>query len=177
MQKEPEVKQPSVEEQREYLSLYDNTPTVVSVLGTKKKYKIYWIKNVQIEYLTRLLIRKGDTDDKDVEKDAFDKILEDTKIGCKAAAISVLNGYWKLKFYYWFLWRWMYYIRQYDNAQLQPLLEEMKKKIPLTQFLMLTMCLTGVKGSLMSMRTEEVERIVHEHVSVQEAQTEKSDNG
>ena len=174
MEKEPIVTQPSVEEQRDYLSLYNNTPSLVSVLGTKKKYKVYWIKNIQIEYLTRLLLRKGDTDDKDGEKDdPFNAILEDTKLGCKAAAISVLNGYWKLKFKYWFLWRWMYYIRQYDNAQLQPLLEEMKKKIPLIQFLNLTMCLTAVKGSLMTMRTEEAEHTLQELASEQAAQTEK----
>lgn len=177
MEKEPNVRQPSVEEQRAYQSLYDNTPTIVPVLGTKKKYKVRWIKNVQIEYLTKLLIRKGETDDKDEEKDAFDKILDDTKLGCKAAAITVLNGYWKLKFRYWFLWRWMYYIRQYDNAQLQPLLDEMKKKIPLTQFLMLTMSLTVVKGSLMNMRTEEAERTVRELASAQAAQMESSGNG
>ena len=177
MEKEPEVRQPSVEAQRDYMSLYDNTPTVVNVIGTKKTYKVRWMKNVQIEYLTRLLIRKGSTDDKDKEKDAFDKIIDDTKLGCKAAAIAVLNGYWKLKFRYWFLWRWMYYIRQYDNAQLQPLIEEMKKKIPLTQFLMLTMCLTGVKGTLMNMRTEEAEATLRGLALGQEARTEKSDNG
>ena len=134
--REPKIKQPSVSAQRTYASIRDNDATVVTILGTKKRYKIRWLKNGQIERLSRLLIRKGDTDNEDGKKDdVMDAILEDSKIACRAAAIIILDGYWKLKFRYWFLWRWFYYIRQYDNIQLQDLLEEGKKKVPLAPFL------------------------------------------
>lgn len=178
MEKEPKVEQPSVGSQREYVSLRDNDATVVSVLGTKKKYKIRWLKNGQIDRLSRLLIRKGDTDDKDGQNDsALDAITEDSKLACKAAAIYILDGYWKLKFRYWFLWRWFYYIRQYDNVQLQELLDEGKKKVPLMPFLLVTMSLTGVKATLMNMRTEEAERTLRELATEQQQATEKQDNG
>lgn len=177
MEKEPKIEQPSIDAQREYTSIRDNNPTIVSILGTKKKYKIRWLKNGQIDKLSRLLIRKSDTDDKEGQKDSpLDAIVEDTKIGCKAAAIAILDGYWKIKFRYWFLWRWFYYVRQYDNDQLQPLLEEMKKKIPLTQFLVTTMCLTAAKATLMNMRTEEAEGILQELATAQQGATAKPDN-
>ena len=177
MEKEPEVEQPSVESQRTYASIRDNDATVVQILGTKKKYKIRWAKNGQIDKLSRLLIRKADTDDKDGQSDnALDAIIDDTKLACKAAAIYILDGYWKIKFRYWFLWRWFYYIRQYDNAQLQPILDEGKKKLPLMQFLMTTTSLTGAKGTLMSMRTEEAERILQELATAQQEATGKQDN-
>ena len=109
MEKEPKVEQPSVESQRTYASLRDNDATVVTILGTKKKYRIRWLKNGQIDKLSRLLIRKGDTDNEDGEKDSpLDAVLEDSKLACKAAAIYILDGYWKIKFRYWYLWRWFY---------------------------------------------------------------------
>jgi len=178
MQKEPKIEQPSIEAQRNYTSIRDNDATIVEILGTNKKYKIRWMKNGQIDRLSRLLIRKGDTDNEDGTKDnALDSIVEDSKLACKAAAIMILDGYWKLKFRYWYLWRWFYYIRQYDNVQLQALLEEGKKKIPLVQFLATTMLLTGAKATLMNMRTEEAEHTLQELASVQPQETESQDNG
>jgi hypothetical protein len=178
MEKEPNVEQPSVESQRTYASLRDNDATVVSILGTKKKYRIRWLKNGQIDRLSRLLIRKGETDNEDGSKDSpLDAIIEDSKLACKAAAIYILDGYWKLKFRYWYLWRWFYYVRQYDNVQLQEILEEGKKKVPLTPFLLTTMSLTGARVTLMSMRTEEAERTLQELASAQRQETEKPDSG
>ena len=178
MEKEPKVEQPSVEEQREYASLRDNDATVVQILGTRTKYRIRWLKNGQIDRLSRLLIRKGDTDDKDGTKDSpLDAIMEDSKLACKAAAIYILDGYWKLKFRYWYLWRWFYYIRQYDNIQLQGILDEGKKKVPLMQFLMSIMSLTGARVTLMNMRTEEAERTLQGLASEQRQETEKPDSG
>ena len=175
--KEPKVTQPSVEAQRTYASIRDNDATVVKILGTKKEYKIRWLKNGQIERLSRLLIRKGDTDNEDAEKDsALAAILDDTKLACKASAIYILDGYWKLKFRYWLLWRWFYYIRQFDNMQLQELLEEGKKKVPLAQFLMTTMSLTGARATLMNMRTEEAERTLQELATERQAATAKQGN-
>ena len=178
MAKEPKIEQPSVEAQRTYASIRDNDATIVGILGTNKKYKLRWLKNGQIDKLSRLLIRKADTDDQDGKKDsALDSVIEDSKLACKAAAIIILDGYWKLKFRYWYLWRWFYYIRQYDNIQLQGLLEEGKKKIPLVQFLATTMLLTGAKATLMNMRTEEAEHTLQELASVQPQETESQDNG
>lgn len=178
MEKEPKIEQPSVEEQREYVSLRDNDATVVPILGTKKKYKIRWLKKGQIEKLSRLLIRKGDTDNEDGANDSpLDAIRDDAKLTCKAAAIYILDGYWKLKFRYWYLWRWFYYIRQYDDIQLQGILMTGQKKTPVEPFLIATMLLTGAKATLMNMRTEEAEHILRAQASEQREATEKPASG
>lgn len=170
--KEPKIEQPSVEAQRTYASMRDNDATIVGIVGTKKKYKIRWLKNGQIDKLSRLLIRKGDTDDADADKTRpLDAVLEDSRLACKAAAIIILDGYWKIKLRYWYLWRWFYYVRQYDNVQLQPILDEGKKKVPLGQFLMTTMSLIGVKGTLMNLTMEEAERTLQELATEQQAAT------
>lgn len=177
MKKEPKIENPSVEAQRTYASIRDNDATVVNILGTKKKYRIRWLKNGQVDRLSRLLIRKGATDNEDGTRDnALDAVIEDSKLACRAAAIYILDGYWKLKFRYWFLWRWFYYIRQYDNVQLQELLEEGKKKVPLGQFLMTTMSLIGARATLMNMRTEEADRTLQELATERQEATAKRDN-
>jgi hypothetical protein len=82
-----------------------------------------------------------------------------------------------LKFKYWFLWRWFYYIRQYDNVQLQEVLDVGKKKVPLEAFLKTTMSLIEARATLMTMRTEEAEHTLQELASVQPQETESQDNG
>lgn len=176
--KEPEIKQPTEQEQKEYVSVRDNDYTLIQIPNTKKKYKVYWAKNGQLVKLSRLLIKKQSSDNKDGnEASTLDEVIEDSKVACKAAAIFVLHGYWKIKLKYWFLWRWFYYIRQYDMQQLQPIIEEGKKKVPWMQFYAATISLTEVKGTLMNMTMKEAEHIRQELLSGQGSQTGSNSNG
>ena len=181
-EQEPIVSQPSLAAQQNYASIIADTPTVVSVPRTKKKYKIFWLCNGQLEKLAMILVRKKKVDNDDVsdpDSDPFSVITDDLKTSCKAAAIYVLHGYWTLKFKYWFLSLWFYYVRQYDNIQLMPLLMEGKKKVPLEQYLWTITFLTGARGTLMQMRMEEAEAelIRREHDSEARSQTENKPNG
>ena len=177
-EEEEKVEQPSYDAQQIYLSLINNDADEVEILRTKKKYKIRWLKNGQLEKLTRLLLHKKSIDEqKTTGSEVFDEIYEDTKLACKAAAIIVLDGYWKLKFRYWYLWRWFYYVRQYDNIQLQKILEVGKKKVPLNQFYATIMSLTEAKDTLMRMRAKEVESILHAQNMAQPSQTESKGSG
>lgn len=175
--KEPVVEQPTLEMQREYKSLTDNIPTEVAILGTNKKYLIRWLKYGQLSKLSKLLIRKHDVDNKDVGESALSKvdmIIGDSKLACKASAIYVLNGFWTLHLKYWFLWRWFYYVRQYDYAQLAPILTEGKKKVPLMPFLGTTTLLIGAKDSLLQMTTMEAEHILQGLNSAQLSQEQST---
>lgn len=166
---EPIVEQPSQAQQRELKSIIEDTPTKVGILRTKKTYNIYWLKPGTICKLSDLLIHKGktDNDDEDIDDNVLGIIKQDTKLACKAAAAMVLNGYWAIRFKWWFLWRWFYYVRQYDGIQLQPLLDVGKKKVPLMPFYGTTTLLIGVKDTLLQMRTTEVERILQEQALAQ----------
>ena len=176
--KEPIISQPTDEEQRDYVSLRDNDATIVRILGTKKTYKLRWVKKGQLVKLSRLLVHKGDTDNADKEnEDVLNMIIADSKLACKASAIYILDGYWKLLFLYSFLWRWFYYVKQYDDIQLKDLLEEGKKKVRQTEFFIVTMSLIGAKATLMTMTTKEAERTLQELSLVQQSQGVKKDNG
>ena len=177
-EEEEKVEQPSLNAQQIYLSLISNDAEVVGILRTKKKYKIRWLKNGQLEKLSRLLLHKKTIDEKTTTgSDVMDAILEDNRLACKAAAIIILDGYWKIKFRYWWLWRWFYYVRQYDNIQLHDILEVGKKKVPLNQFFATIMSLTEAKDSLMRMRAKEVEATLHGLNMAARSQTESSGNG
>ena len=177
-EEEEKVEQPSLDAQQIYLSLISNDAEEVGILRTKKKYKIRWLKNGQLEKLSRLLLHKKTIDEKTTTgSDVMDAILEDNKLACKAAAIIILDGYWKIKFRYWWLWRWFYYIRQYDNIQLHEILEVGKKKVPLNQFYATIMSLTEAKDSLMRMRAKEVETTLRGLNMAVPSQTENNDSG
>lgn len=166
---EPRVEQPTEAQQREYKSMVEDTPTEVGILRTGKKYRVKWIKPGAVEKLSRLLIHAKDADkDTDTgDSNVYEVICDDAKLACKAAALFILNGYWSIKFKYWFLWRWFYYVRQYDGVQLQPLLAVGKKKLPLIPFYGTTTLLIGVKDTLMQMRIQEVERTLQEQALAQ----------
>ena len=177
-EEEEKVEQPSLDAQQIYLSLISNDAEEVGILRTKKKYKIRWLKNGQLEKLSRLLLHKKTIDEKTTTgSDVMDAILEDNRLACKAAAIIILDGYWKIKFRYWWLWRWFYYVRQYDNIQLHDILEVGKKKVPLNQFFATIMSLTEAKDSLMRMRAKEVEAILQGQSLVERLQTENNASG
>lgn len=176
--KEPKIDQPTIDAQQIYLSLINNDAEEVQILRTKKKYKVRWLKNGQLEKLSRLLLHKKTIDEeKTTGIEVLDEILEDTKLACKASAIILLDGYWKIKFRYWLLWRWFYYVKQYDNIQLAPILDAGKKKVPQMQFFQTIMSLTEARDSLMRMRAKEVEATLHELNMVQPSQTESNASG
>lgn len=175
---EQKIEQPTLDAQQVYLALINNDAEEVEILRTNKKYKIRWLKNGQLEKLTRLLLHKKTLDENtSTGSDVMDAILEDSKLACKAAAIIILDGYWKLKFRYWYLWRWFYYVRQYDNIQLDKILEVGKKKVPQMQFFRTIMSLTEARDSLMRMRAKEVEVTLQELNMVARSQTESKDSG
>jgi len=174
---EPIINQPTDEQQREYASLADNMPSIVPILGTSKTYKIGWLRNAQLIKLARLMLHIDKNGNTEKEPSLWQEFVDDNKLASKAAAIYILDGYIKVKLFYGILWRWFYYVKQYTNAQLQPILDEGKKKVPLTQFYVTTMSLTEAKDTLMNMRTKEAERILRELSTAQQSQAVKSDNG
>lgn len=173
--KEPEIRQPDLEQQKEYVSLRDNSATVVHIRN--KKYRLRWAKNGQIGKLSKLLMEGKTKEENPTDEEVLRDIEMSTKLSCKAAAIYILDGYWRLKIKYWFLWRWFYYIRQYDDSDLQEVLEVGKKKVPLQPFCVTTMLLTEAKDTLMMMRTREAERILRELSMEQPSRQQKSGSG
>ena len=111
----------------------------------------------QLEALARLLIKNDQK-----ELTAMDEVLGDGKLACKAAAIYVTPGFFRLKLKYWWLWRWFYYIRQYDYSQLQPILLTGNRSTPWIDFLKTVSILSNQKTTQMRMTAKEAEAVIQE---------------
>ena len=144
------MKQPTMDIQRELGQLVEDIPTEVTIPYTNKVYKIGWIRHDTIRKITEVLNKKAKS-----PKDE-DKVLY------KAMALIVLNGVWKIFFFYPILWRWFAYVKQYQDYQMLPVIETAKKKAPQIPYFLSMTYLTGLKDSLATMSREEVERMHRE---------------
>ena len=90
---------------------------------------------------------------------AFTSEMDESKVNCKVAALFRLNGFFMIHLFYWLVWRWMYYVKEYRNEELLPYLAECKKKVGLESYIYTTILVTGMKDTVMSMTREEVEHI------------------
>ena len=98
----------------------------------------------------------------------------ENKVVCKCAALMRLNGYWGIKLLYWWLWRWYYYVKQYNESELGEFIAECKKKVPVMDYLMCTTLLTAMMDTKKQMNRAEVNRIQVEQLSAQRAALGKS---
>ncbi len=132
--------------------------TMVSIPRTKKKYRVRNpLTPTQLEAITILLNQHSD---KSITTETA--ITQDLRIACKAAVIYLLPGFWKRKLTYWFLWRWFYYVRQYDCIQLQPIISAGYGSTPYIDFLRTVSILSNQKTTLMQMTREEGEKVLQE---------------
>lgn len=137
-------RQPTIEEERLLNSVVEDEVSRVDVRGTT--YKLKYMRNATIRKITDVMLKDGD----------------DSKVSSKCAALMVLNGYFKIKFFYWFLWRWFYYVKQYLEIELHPLIDEGKKKVRAEDYYINTIFLIGMKDTMIAMTREEAERFRQE---------------
>lgn len=145
MQEEKQMQQPNEVVQRQLNDVIEDKPEEIGIAGTKKKVKVGWLKPYTLRRLTDVMLSQ------DVS------IKEESKILCKNAALIVLNSFFKIKFFYPILWRWYYYVKEYQPEQLIPIVECGKKKVPQVGYYLNTISLTSMKDTVMQMTRKEVE--------------------
>lgn len=153
------ITQPSPEDEMLYNEIVENMPTTVELRGSKKK--IRWLRRGTIRKFTNVMVKEGNDD----------------KVSCQAVAAILLNGYWSIKFLWWILWRWYYYIKQYGDEELAPIIAVAKKKIPVRQYFAATILLTAMKDTMMQMTKAEASNILQEQPTVTVGKSAKSGNG
>lgn len=148
------IEQPVIEDERLLDEVATNAKTEASIKDTKKKYRIGWLRNETMRRITKVALEQGN----------------DSKLSSKTAALIILNGFWKITFFYPILWRWFYYFKQYSDDQLAEILAVGKKKVPYIPFLTNTILVTGMRDTIMTMTREEAERIRQGLSGVQQGQ-------
>lgn len=154
------IKEQVTEEQERRLNdIAKNSVSRVEVRG--KKFNVRWLHNATIRKLTDIMLAEGD----------------ESKVSCKCAAAIALNGWFKIKFVWWLVWRWFYYVREYYDEELYPLIEEGKKKLPAEQYYVNTILLIGMRDTMMNLTRKETKAILQGLSSERHTQQEKTGLG
>ncbi|MCC8038369.1 MAG: hypothetical protein LIP02_09605 [Bacteroidales bacterium] len=154
------VSEPSEEDVRELESVLSNADDIVELRG--KSVKIGWIRRGTLRKISSVM---------------NDKSVSEDKITCKCAAAAVLNSYWKIKFFWGLLWRYYYYIKQYSDSELTPILALVKKKVPALEYYVATILLTEVKDTTMAMIRQEAEAIRAAQITAQAGKSASARRG
>ena len=144
---EKPIKEATREDEQLQMSVRQNLADEVEVRC--KKFKVRWMHPATTEWITSLMLKDGN----------------DSKVISQAAALIVLNGFWKTHLLYWLKWRWFYYVRQYNAQELAPIIETAQKKTQqeaAMAYLNDTMLLTALKDTAKQMTKEEAERTLRE---------------
>ena len=139
------IKEATVEDEKLQMSVRKNYADPVEIRG--RVYHVKWMHPSTTEWITELMLKEGN----------------DNKVLCQSAALIILNGFWKCHLFYWFVWRWFYYVRQYNSEELIPLFELAQKKTQqrvATAYLNATIYLTGLKDTRKQMTKAEAEHIL-----------------
>lgn len=151
-----EIKQPTIEDEKLLNEVIENNPDELEAFG--RKWKIGYLRNGTKRKVTNILMREKQED----------------KVSSKCTAALLLNGYFKIFFFYWILWRWLYYIKQVGDEELLPIMEYCKKKVDVESYCLVTIYLTEMRDTIMTMTREEVNRFLQESRGAQHGASGKS---
>lgn len=155
-EKKTVIEQATPEQEQELLKVVENKPDIVELRG--KKVKVYYMRPITKLKITDIIVADEN----------------DSQVNCKVAAAVVLNTGFKIWLWWWFLWRWFYYVKEYTDAELLPLIQTAKKKVQLEEYFATTILLTEMKETAKMMTRAEVERIRAESFMEQRGQSRKS---
>lgn len=102
---------------------------------------------------------------------------DEFSVGCKCLAAARLNTYFRIKWFWWVLWRWYYYIRNYTESELTDAICIVKKKVASGSYFFNTTLLIGMRETMMSMSREEVAASLRERSTDKAGKSAKNDRG
>lgn len=153
-------------ETKEILHINGIQYIVVRIPRTNKTYKVRQLTPTQMDDLANLFFGKY--------KDLSEAIVLDKKIAFKAAAIYTTPNYWKRKLSFWLKWRWLYYIKQYDDIQIQSILSAGNESTPYLDFLKNISLLCNARDTLSQMTMRKAEKTIKEFSKIAEKGEEES---
>lgn len=151
----------------------DGDVAEVGIKGTGRKVKVRGIKPYTIERLTRLWGQR-DMQLPETSSDTLKEVCIDPYFGVKCACIIAINSYWGLRFIYPFKWRIWAFLRGYGEEQVEGIIAEGKKKLPLAAFWRNMAYLTDMRADWRRMTTKEAETFQAEQISVANALLSRS---
>lgn len=159
------MEQVKTDAQLRYEEIVEDIPTRVHIPGTKRYVSLRGIKPYTLTKLTRLWLKR----DAELPKDSASTLKSmciEPYFAIKEACVLTLNSWWKLILVYPFKWRIWAFLRGYTEEQMSPIIQEGKKKLPLTAHWMNMAFSTDMRESWRRMTTVEAEQYRAELLSV-----------
>jgi len=153
------IQEATREDEQALVSVVENEKTEVLLRG--HRLKVGWMHPATADWISALMTKDGD----------------ENKVLAKCAALIRLNGFWKCHLFYWCVWRWYYYIRQYTSAELTPLFEVAQKKTAqeaAPAYLNATILLTALSTTKKQMTKAEAERTLRALRTDNDGKSQKS---
>lgn len=124
------MKQPTLEQRKEYIDIVENSVSVVPIKGTKRSVRLRWIKPYTMERITKIWLER-DLASAKIEQgsDVLKDLAKEPYFAFKEAALMILNNDIKIRLFYGIYWRWL--AHKYNETQMVDIIAEGKKKLPL----------------------------------------------
>ncbi|MDE7345666.1 MAG: hypothetical protein K2N48_02870 [Muribaculaceae bacterium] len=154
--------QPTIEDERLLESVVDNEKDYVTIRGRRIGFRD--LNRWGLHKISKVMIKEGG---------------DELAVNCKCVAAARLNGYFKIKFFWWVLWRWYAYIRNYADTELAEAIQLIKKKveIALAVYSLNTTLMIAMRETVMKMNREEAKAILQELSTDKAGKSAKSDRG
>lgn len=167
------MKQPKFSARRDMFNVMNDSPSIVTISGTKKRVKIRGIKPYTIECLTKLWLERDAAQAED-SAGVLKSLCIEPYFSVKQACLFVLNDYWKIKMLYPIMWRLWGKLWGFTEEQMEPIIVEGKKKLPLTAHWRNMASSVDMRMDWMKMTKKEAEQYRAELLSVAKALSLKS---
>ncbi len=153
---------PTLEDERELEDVVDNKKEYVTVRN--KRFGFRDLNQWGLHKISNIMLKAN---------------TNELAVGCKALAAARLNGYFKIKFFWWFLWRFYAYIRAYTDVELAQAVALIKKKVDvaLVVYSLNTTYLIEMRETIMKMNRSEAKSILQELSSDKVGKSAKNDRG
>lgn len=135
------MEQPNFDIQRELDSILEATPDKVEFMG--RKVNVHWIRYGAERKISHIMLTEEESRKREV----------------KLCATLLLNNKWRILFFYWILWRWLYYISDVNSTDILRLIVASKKKMQTEVSIVITTLAIGMMDTMMTMRKEEAKYI------------------
>ena len=150
------MEQPNNEAQEVLDDILEDGKEAVDIRG--KKFNIGWIKKGVIRKLTHVIMT----------------CKKEDELSAKCASLVLLNNYWKIFFFHWLYWRYLWF--KYSDDELLVVFLVAKKKVDsqTRAYFTNTIYLIGMKDTIMTMTRKEAEHTLQELRQAQPSRMEKN---
>lgn len=159
------MKQADIKARQSLDGVVEDTPSIVTIPGTKKKVKLKGVKPYTLERITKLWLKRDSMSIPDDTASTLKSMCSEPYFAVQEALYFVLNSWWKIILFHRILTFWWSKVKGYTDAQMLPIIMEGKKKLPLTAHWTIMVYSADMRTDMVKMTKTEAEQFRAELLS------------